>query len=135
MSGVAIPRRRFVTLLGGGIAALLVLQRVPISGAAQPCTYGSGIYGAGLYSGHLDVTAPLIEAGRSVSDVRLTWSAGPGGVSYEIWRSDRPFAPGEPTSTLVGTTAGTSFDDVGAVAAAEDLYYVVRGVSTCAPEP
>lgn len=133
MSGVERwTRRRFVKNLGSGaLVALAVQQGILPARAAQPCAYGSGAYGNGLYSGTYSAALPAIRVDRSTDDVILSWDAGPSGVTYEVWRSDQPFTPGDPGSTLVGVAASDTLVDPGALTDPSDLYYVVRGVASC----
>ena len=62
-------------------------------------------------SGYRNLPAPTGVAatdGTSVAFVGVTWVAAPGAVEYEIFRSG--------TADAIGTSSGTSFNDVGAVA-------------------
>lgn len=59
-------------------------------------------------------------------DVVLSWTEG--GGSYEVWRSTDPyFAPGDPGSTLLGSTNETSFiDEDAACQTCDNHYYAVQ---------
>ncbi|MCP3979709.1 MAG: hypothetical protein GY716_10340 [bacterium] len=130
-------RRGFLKTLGTSAMATLVLSEIPVGkgaragGAGQPCAYGAGLYGSGLYTGFLPAGTPTILADKGGADLQLEWSGAPAGTLYEVWRGDQPFAPGDPGSTLLATVSGTSYVDPGALAASTDFYYYVRAVSAC----
>ena len=135
-AGNAWPRRRFLKAMGVSTAVTLVLAEGPFvqaggASAGSPCAYGSGLYGAGVYSGSASSVSPSLLLGRSSDDLLLSWSGVGVGTTYEVWRSDQPFVPGDPGSTLIATVTGTSYVDPGALASSSDLYYVTRGVPTC----
>ena len=132
MGNATWHRRSFLKTLGASGLATLVLAEVPFAGAGgQPCTYGVGLYGSGIYSGALSASLPAILADRSSNDLVLTWAGAPGGTTYEVWRSTQPFAPGDPGSSMIATVSGTSFVDTGALGNGSDFYYVVRGILSC----
>jgi hypothetical protein len=126
-------RRRFLKHVGGTamVALALDIDRAAWREAAGGCAYGSGNYGAGPYSGNYPTALPSIRLDKAAADVVLTWEPGPDGMTYEVWRSFQPFRPGDPGATLVAVVAGTAAVDEGAMVAAEDRYYAVRGVPDC----
>ena len=70
-------------------------------------------------SGYRNLPAPTGVAatdGTSVAFVGVSWVAAPGAVAYEIFRSG--------TADAIGTSSGTSFNDVGAVAGTLCTYTV-----------
>jgi fibronectin type 3 domain-containing protein len=60
--------------------------------------------------------------------VRISWSALATADTYKVWRNT---VNNYLTSTLLGTTASTLFDDFGASATGTQYYYWVEGINGC----
>ncbi len=72
----------------------------------------------------------LVATADGTNRIRLTWSASPDGVSYNVYRSRTSCGDGlEP----IGTSTSTSFVDTQA-SGSRDYYYVVRAVNECGTE-
>jgi len=73
------------------------------------------------------VVAPAAPAGVAASDgtytdkVRVTWSASGGATGYQVWRNT---ANSSATAALLGRTAGTAYNDMGATPGTLYYYWV-----------
>jgi hypothetical protein len=63
--------------------------------------------------------------------VRLTWPAAANAASYRVYRADQPGMAG---ATVIGTTAGIFYDDVGEATTSTNRFYRVKGVNACGVE-
>ena len=63
--------------------------------------------------------------------VRLTWDAAANATAYDVYRSRTPQAGG---FASIGTAAATLYDDVGAAAAGDTYFYLIRSTNPCGQE-
>jgi hypothetical protein len=73
--------------------------------------------------------APALSVSASVPNVQLTWTTRGQDNAYQLWRSTSPyFAPGDPGSTKLAETPGSTYNDAVLGGPAESYFYVVRAV-------
>ena len=78
-----------------------------------------------------DVSPSLRGARVTDTNVRLSWAAASGAVSYNVYRADNPQMAG---STLLGSTGALVFEDIGEAAGPTSRYYLVKGANSCGTE-